>query len=156
MKATWLGYSPIPIVRGNSSVWTYTYTVDLPAFTLPADAASTVNCPADANVQPAGPGVITDLCGNTLTPVITAPAAVACEGDMVWTFTYTDCAANTADWTYTYTVDMPTFAIATPSGASTVNCPADANIQPADAGVVTDLWWKCHHANSDCTSSCCL
>ena len=124
---------------GNSSVWTYTYTVDLPAFTLPADAASTVNCPADANVQPAGPGVITDLCGNTLTPVITAPAAVACEGDMVWTFTYTDCAANTADWTYTYTVDMPTFAIATPSGASTVNCPADANIQPADAGVVTDL-----------------
>ena len=124
---------------GNSSVWTYTYTVDLPAFTLPADAASTVNCPADANVQPAGPGVITDLCGNTLTPVITAPAAVACEGDMVWTFTYTDCAANTADWTYTYTVDMPTFAIATPSGASTVNCPADANIQPADAGVITDL-----------------
>jgi hypothetical protein len=24
----------------------------------------------------------------------------------VWTFTYTDCAGNTADWTYTYTVEL--------------------------------------------------
>jgi hypothetical protein len=33
---------------GNSHVWTYTYTIDIPDFVLPADGASTVNCPADA------------------------------------------------------------------------------------------------------------
>ena len=125
---------------GNTADWLYTYTVDMPTFTIATPAgASTVNCPADANVQPADAGVVTDLCGNVLTPVVTAPTAVACEGDMVWTFTYTDCAGNSVDWTHTYTVDMPTFTIATPAGASTVNCPADANVQPADAGVVTDL-----------------
>ena len=125
---------------GNSTDWTYTYTIDLPVFTIGTpNGSSTVNCPADANVQPAGPGVVTDLCGNTLTPTITTPAAVACEGDMVWTFTYTDCAGNSVDWTHTYTVDMPTFTIVTPPGASTVNCPADGLVQPADAGVVTDV-----------------
>ena len=33
---------------GNSHVWNYTYTIDIPDFTLPADGSSTVNCPADA------------------------------------------------------------------------------------------------------------
>jgi hypothetical protein len=31
---------------------------------------------------------------------------VSCEGPVVWTFTYKDCAGNTADWTYTYTVKL--------------------------------------------------
>jgi hypothetical protein len=39
---------------GNSHVWTYTYTIDIPDFVLPADGASTVNCPADA-VAPTPP-----------------------------------------------------------------------------------------------------
>jgi hypothetical protein len=29
---------------GNTHVWTYTYTIDIPDFTLPADGRSTVNC----------------------------------------------------------------------------------------------------------------
>ena len=125
---------------GNTAAWTYTYTVDMPAFAIAtAPGASTVNCPANAAVQPAGPGVVIDMCGNTLTPVITSSAAVACEGNRVWTFTYTDCAGNVVPWTYTYTVDMPTFAIATAPGASTVNCPANAAVQPAGPGVVTDM-----------------
>ncbi|NQZ38260.1 MAG: hypothetical protein HRT58_21550, partial [Crocinitomicaceae bacterium] len=125
---------------GNTADWLYTYTVDLPTFAIATPlGASTVNCPADANVQPTDAGVITDLCGNVITPTVVAPTAVACEGDMVWTFTYTDCAGNAVDWTHTYTVDLPTFAIATPLGTSTVNCPTDANVQPTDAGVVTDL-----------------
>jgi hypothetical protein len=32
------------IVPGNSHVWTYTYTIDIPDFTLPADGALPVNC----------------------------------------------------------------------------------------------------------------
>jgi gliding motility-associated-like protein len=124
---------------GNTADWLYTYTIDVPAFTIPyANGASTVNCPADGSVQPADPGVVLDECGNTLTPVVTAPAAVACEGDMVWVFTYTDCAGNTADWLYTYTIDVPAFTIPYANGASTVNCPADGSVQPADPGVVLD------------------
>ena len=125
---------------GNSVDWLYTYTVDMPTFAIATPSgASTVDCPADGMVQPADAGVVTDLCGNVIAPVVTAPAAVACEGDMIWTFTYTDCAGNSVDWIHTYTVDMPTFAIATPNGSSTVNCPADGMVQPADAGVITDV-----------------
>ena len=115
-------------------------TIDVPAFTIPyADAASTVNCVADAQVDPGDPGVVTDMCGNVLTPVVTAPSPTGCTGvGAIWLYTYTDCAGNTADWTYTYTVNLAPFVIATPNAASTVNCVADANVQPADAGVVND------------------
>ena len=54
---------------------------------LPADGASTVNCPAEA-VAPTPP-TVTDACGNVITPVAgPAPTPSACEGDMVYTFTY--------------------------------------------------------------------
>jgi hypothetical protein len=72
----------------TSHVWNYTYTIDIPDFVLPADGASTVNCPADA-VVPVAP-VVTDACGNTITPVAgPAPSPTACEGAMIYTFTYT-------------------------------------------------------------------
>jgi hypothetical protein len=109
---------------GNSHVWTYTYTIDMPDFVLPADGASTVNCPADV-VAPVAP-VVVDACGNTITPVAgPAPSPATCEGDIVYTFTYTDCSGNSHVWTYTYTIDMPDFVLPA-DGASTVNCPADA------------------------------
>jgi hypothetical protein len=56
------------IAAGNSHVWTYTYTIDIPDFTLPADGASTVNCAADAT--PPTPPVMQDACGNTITPLL--------------------------------------------------------------------------------------
>ncbi|MDX2359671.1 MAG: hypothetical protein QNK23_02615, partial [Crocinitomicaceae bacterium] len=124
----------------NTADWLYTYTVTLAPFAIATpNAASTVDCPADALVQPADAGLVNDACGNAIIPTVATPTAVGCEGDMVWTFTYTDCAGNTLDWLYTYTVDMPTFAIGTPLGASTVNCPADAMVQPVDAGAITDV-----------------
>jgi hypothetical protein len=46
---------------GSTIDWTYTYTIDIPDFTLPADGASTVNCPADAT-SPIPP-VVLDACG---------------------------------------------------------------------------------------------
>src|SRR6478735_7205555 len=115
---------------GNSHVWTYTYTIDMPDFTPPANDASTVNCPALALVAPALPP-IQDACGNNITPtLLSQPSAIACEGDMVWTYTYADCSGNSHVWTYTYTIDMPDF---TPpaNDASTVNCPALALVAPA-------------------------
>jgi gliding motility-associated-like protein len=122
---------------GNTASWTYTYTIDIPAFTISTlPGASTVNCLSDAQVQPSAP-VIQDACGNTLTPVVVAPSAIACEGNMIWTFNYTDCAGNTASWTHTYTIDIPAFSISNLPGTSTVNCSADALVQPS-APVVQD------------------
>src|SRR5688500_20309863 len=97
----------------------------MPTFTISAaPASSTVNCPADALVAPVPP-TVQDACGNTLTPTNTPPTAgPACEGDIVWTFTYTDCAGNTADWTYTYTVDMPRFEMRRVVNYYTMNSPA--------------------------------
>jgi gliding motility-associated-like protein len=122
---------------GNTVDWTYTYTIDIPAFTVPADGGSTVNCLADAQVQPAAPAV-NDQCGNALTPVITTPVDIPCEGTMDWVFTYTDCAGNTADWTYTYTIDIPAFALPFADAGSTVNCLVDAQVQPTPPAAVTD------------------
>jgi hypothetical protein len=62
----------------------------------------------------------------TITPVAgVAPSPLTCEGDMVYTFTYRDCAGNSHVWTYTYTIDIPDFTLPA-DGASTVNCAADA------------------------------
>src|SRR5688500_20015060 len=109
---------------GTSHDWTYTYTIDMQDFTLPANGTSIVNCPADATA-PTAP-VVVDACGNTITPVAgPAPSPAACEGDMVYTFTYTDCAGTSHDWTYTYTIDMQDFTLPA-NGTSIVNCPADA------------------------------
>src|SRR5678809_632665 len=105
-----------------------TYTINAPDFTLPADGASTVNCPADA-VAPTPP-VVTDACGNAITPVVTTPTPVTCNGTMVYTFTYTDCANHTHAWTYTYTIAVPDFVLPA-DGTSTVNCPADATLPVA-------------------------
>ena len=106
---------------------------------VPADGLSTVNCLVDAQVVPTAPAGIVDVCGNPLTPVVTTPADIACEGDMVYTFTYTDCAGNTADWLYTYTIDIPAFTIPYTNDVSVVNCVIDAQVQPADPGVVVDM-----------------
>ncbi|MEJ6582681.1 MAG: gliding motility-associated C-terminal domain-containing protein, partial [Crocinitomicaceae bacterium] len=124
----------------NVVAWTSTYTVDIPTFTIPyANGASTVSCVSGAQVDPGDPGVVTDMCGNTLTPVVTAPSPSGCTGvGAVWTYTYTDCAGNTADWTHTYTINLAPFSIATAPGASTVNCSANAAVQPAGPGVVND------------------
>ena len=123
---------------GNTDTWTYSYTVNMGAFTLPfADAGSTVACLADAQVQPVPPVAVLDLCGNTITPVVTVPADVACEGVMDWVFTYTDCAGNSLDWTYTYTVDYSGTLTLPANGNSVVQCPADV-VDPAAPASLTD------------------
>ncbi len=125
---------------GNTLDWTYTYTIDLPAFILPfADDASTVNCLVDAQVEPTPPSAVVDLCGNTIVPVVTTPADIVCEGDMAWIFTYTDCAGNTLDWTYTYTIDLPAFTLPFADDASTVNCLVDGQVEPTPPSAVVDL-----------------
>jgi hypothetical protein len=66
-KATWF-ILYVYDCAANTHVWTYTYTIDIPDFTLPADGCSTVNCARDA--MPPTPPVMQDACGNTITPVL--------------------------------------------------------------------------------------
>src|SRR5690606_40680413 len=95
---------------GNEHVWTHTYHIVMPDFTMPADVEQTVNCPAEA-VAPTPPTVL-DACGNTITPTPgTAPTPSACEEDMVYTFTYADCSGNEHVWTHTYHIVMPDFTM---------------------------------------------
>ncbi|MEP3836037.1 MAG: hypothetical protein ABJM36_00220, partial [Algibacter sp.] len=117
----------------NESVYTYTYNIDLStAPTVPVNAETTVQCLADAT-QPTAPEV-TDACGNAIVPVITQNADPICEGQKIYTFTYTDCANNESIYTYTYNIDLTTAPIVPENAESTVECLADAT-QPTAPNV---------------------
>ncbi|MBC5838125.1 DUF7507 domain-containing protein [Flavobacterium muglaense] len=90
---------------GLVSNWKYVYTIDKTTKpVVPADAGSTVHDISKA-VQPAAPTVM-DKCGNNITPIITQNASPVCDGTKVYTFTYTDCAGNSAVYKYTYQIDV--------------------------------------------------
>jgi hypothetical protein len=117
--------------------WTHTYTIERADFTMPADGASTVSCPAASNAAPALP-TINDACGNALTPgAVVTSAALTCEGTRTYTYPYTDCEGNTHNWVYTYTVDYSGGLTAPANGTSTVACPADA-VDPGAPANITD------------------
>ncbi|SHI87709.1 gliding motility-associated C-terminal domain-containing protein, partial [Algibacter luteus] len=101
-----------------------TYTIDVTtAPVVPANAGSTVECIADA-IQPAAPAVM-DVCGNLLAPVITENADPVCEGDKIYTYTYTDCAGNESVYTYTYTVKDTIAPVLTLPANVTAECSDD-------------------------------
>ncbi|MBK7094708.1 MAG: HYR domain-containing protein [Saprospiraceae bacterium] len=89
----------------NTHTWVATYTIERSDFTMPANpVAVTVACAA--NMVSPTPPVVKDNCGNTLTPTGPVISTVpACEGNVTYTYTYTDCEGNTHAWVYTYTID---------------------------------------------------
>ena len=105
---------------------------------VPANGSSNVSCPGLSEVQPTPPSV-TDVCGNILIPIVSSSSNVICEGVKIWTFTYTDCAGNSTDWTYTYTIDYSGGLTAPASGSSTVSCPSQAT----DPGAPADITDAC-------------
>ena len=109
---------------GQSYQWVYTYTISAPAVTMPANGSSTVACPAAATA-PTVP-TVTDNCGRTLTPVapVVSPDPV-CAGTKTYTYTFTDCAGQSYQWVYTYTISAPVVTMPA-NGSSTVACPAAA------------------------------
>ena len=78
---------------------------------MPADGASTVDCPADA-VAPTPPTVI-DACGNIITPVA-GPAPTPSPAKARWSIRLLILIvqATLHVWTYTYTIDIPEFTTA--------------------------------------------
>ena len=109
----------------NTDTWAYTYTIEAEefAYKMPANDGITVDCHSDITTPT--PPVVTDNCGNALTP--TGPSIggtyTTCEGTVTYTWTYTDCELNAHDWVYTYTSRMsplpsPPLTVVQPSTAS--------------------------------------
>jgi|GEM_PF-6214955 len=113
---------------GTTYDWEYTYTIDYSGglTNLPADDGTTVSCPADALVQPAAPATIQDACDRDVAPVLVGhDPAPDCNGDVVWTWSYTACDLTTVEYyTHTYHIvkDNPI-----------VTCPGDQSRKIADA-----------------------
>ncbi|MDG1331460.1 MAG: PKD domain-containing protein, partial [Crocinitomicaceae bacterium] len=101
---------------------------------VPPNGASTVECIADA-VQPVPP-IVSDECGNNIIPAVVIGADPVCEGDKIFTYTYTDCAGNSSVYTYTYTIDLITAPAVPANGSEAVVCVEDIYIPTAP--VVTD------------------
>jgi hypothetical protein len=122
-----------------SSDWVYTYTIERNDFTMPANPAPvSVACySAIAALLPTPPAV-TDNCSNSLTP--TGPVEStppACEGNVTYTWTYTDCELNTHDWVATFTIERLPFTDPTDAG-QTVACVNLAVTTTAYLPTVTD------------------
>jgi len=112
----------------NVSLWTYTYTIDIStAPVVPANGNSTVSCVADA-IPPVTP-VVTDACGNNLTPVLSAivdsPNPLICGGTRVYEYSYTDCSGNTNIWSYIYQINNPVITIICPTNQTFDAVPGD-------------------------------
>ncbi|MFM8371096.1 MAG: HYR domain-containing protein, partial [Bacteroidota bacterium] len=116
--------------EGNSHPWVYTYTIELGELTVPAWGSSTVSCITQFT-QPTPP-VVTDACGNVLTP--TGPNLGinynSCEGSYTYSWTYTDCKGNTNDWAYTYYIDNNT-----PPNVTSTNSSFNPDIENYTCGV---------------------
>lgn len=120
---------------GNIGVYNYTYTIDLnTAPVVPANMATNVDCITDI-VVPTAP-VVTDACGNNITPVMTENADPLCVGDKIYTFTYTDCAGNVSVYTYTYTINDNTPPTA--SNPAAIAVPGAMDVPVPDVTVVID------------------
>ncbi|WP_319499383.1 gliding motility-associated C-terminal domain-containing protein [uncultured Draconibacterium sp.] len=80
-----------------------------------------------------------------LTPVAgDEPAMIECEGDMVYTWTYTDCKGNTHDWSHTVTIKdeiNPTFVEELPAAEITAECDAvvEADVLTASDNCDSDV-----------------
>ncbi len=124
---------------GLVRTWSFVYTIERQPFTVPANGAAQVACPANAT-QPTPPTVASN-CGETLTPtgpVITnVPSTITCEGTRTYAWTYTDCEGNTAVWSFVYTIEREPFT-APANGGATVDCPNDTDVQPTPPVVTSN------------------
>ncbi|MEL1247814.1 gliding motility-associated C-terminal domain-containing protein [Flavobacterium sp. DGU41] len=108
---------------------------------MPENTASTVACAADI-VAPFVP-VVTDNCDNVLVASVPAiSASPTCEGNVTYTYTFTDCEGNTHNWVHTFTIDdtSPPTGIA-PSDILDLQCTSE--IPLADINLVTNVADNC-------------
>ena len=112
-------------------VWKYVYTID--RTTKPTvnatgiEASKTVVC-VDSAKAPTTIPTAKSKCGEPLMGELTAttdnPTSLTCEGTRTYTYTYTDCAGDTAQWNYVYTISKQDFTLPA-NKSSNIACAAD-------------------------------
>ena len=109
---------------------------------VPEAVNVTVNCKSQV-IEPVVLPVVTAACGDTLTYSLSVqeiPPAFTCEGNIIYTYRFTDECGLYSDWTYTYTVERttPPHQVGGPVPATkTVACLEDA-VWPEQLPVVVD------------------
>jgi len=72
----------------------------------------TVDCFADFDVTAHTLPTVLDACGTELTPSAPVESTVPdCEGDVTYTWTYTDCAGSTQNYVHTVTIEYQEFQV---------------------------------------------
>ncbi|MCF8244587.1 MAG: T9SS type A sorting domain-containing protein [Saprospiraceae bacterium] len=121
------------------AVWSFTKMSG--AYTVPANGASQVACPALV-VQPAAPPSVVTNCGTIVTPtgptIVNSPSPITCEGTRTYTWTYNNGFGQVTTWNHVVTVERQPFGISTPNGAATVACPDQTDSQPAPPVVTSN------------------
>jgi gliding motility-associated-like protein/uncharacterized repeat protein (TIGR01451 family) len=140
----------------RSQTWTATYEAvcggaadekevtyewkELSPITASEDGKATVSCDTDATAPTSLIPIVVDACGNPLTAKLTKTENNVIDGcgTIAYTYTFTDCANQTATWTYTYTVEPGTnFNVSTVETGDEVANLSDAKA-PTTLPVVTD------------------
>lgn len=126
----------------SAFVWEFVYTIN--PTTAPVVNATgiqnskTVECIVEATAPTTIPKAMS-TCDDELTGELTsttdAPNPIVCEGTRTYTYTYTDCAGQTATWNYVYTITKKDFTMPSNEGTE-VSCIAQAT-QPTPP-TVTD------------------
>jgi len=115
---------------GNRSTIVQNITIHRDDFTVPADGSADVTCINDVEEDDIPMPTVTDACGNTLTPstpVVDETGYNGCEGDVVYTFTYTDCAEHAHNWSYTFHIERSDYITGVPApGSANRMCVVDA------------------------------
>ncbi|MBR5972306.1 MAG: hypothetical protein IK017_06620, partial [Paludibacteraceae bacterium] len=121
--------------------WTYYYKIETPDFTLPAAKGETIACRSQVvEPDPSLLPTVTDYCGNQLTPSAPIRSDIPdCEGQVTYTYTYTDCAGHSHDWIYTYTIkkEAPVIASTGVQNTQNISCINDT-IAPATVPTATN------------------
>ncbi|MBP4136736.1 HYR-like domain-containing protein [Flavobacterium geliluteum] len=125
----------------NTVDFIQTFTIQSSDFVLPPHQSATVECASDI-VAPTVP-MVKDYCGNVLTPSMPIVSATpSCEGEVTYTYTFTDCSGHTRNWVYTYTIDDTVAPTGTAPADLAVQCIAE--IPTADVNLITDVADNCN------------
>ncbi len=92
---------------GNTHSWTFTFFIEYQDFDMPENQSEIIACASELYTPV--PPVVFDNCGNQITE-ITGPEISAvpdCEGEVNYVWNYSDCAGNTHEWKYVFTI-LPT------------------------------------------------
>ncbi|WP_166435211.1 T9SS type A sorting domain-containing protein, partial [Christiangramia sabulilitoris] len=120
----------------NSVDYVHTVTIDYDELETPTATFADVACYDDI-VLPTPPTVL-DSCGESITPSDPVEGTVPdCEGDVTYTWTYTDCADNSVDYVHTVTIDYTQGITAPDDDEMDVQCPEDA-VMPNAPENITD------------------